>query len=95
MFINLESDHSLRSRDIISIMDYSVVTSSSIMEEMIDLKGNEKKVIGVKSKAKSIVITNDLIYYSSLSVPTLKKRSTLSSTVKKLEKYPPECEQES
>lgn len=92
MFINLESNHSLRSRDIISIMDYCVVTSSSIMEEMIDSKKNQEKVIGVKSEAKSIVITSDLIYYSSLSVPTLKKRSSLSSIVNKLDKYSKENE---
>lgn len=87
MFINLGNNNTVRSRNIISIVDYSVVTSSSILEEMIDEKKKQAKVTGVKSTAKSIIVAEDLIYYSSLSVPTLKKRTSLTSMVKKFERY--------
>lgn len=87
MFINLGNNNTLRLRNIISMMDYGVVTSSSIMQKMIALKNKEKKVIGKESTAKSIIITKDFVYYSSLSVPTLKKRSSLTAMIKKNEKY--------
>ena len=87
MFIDLGNDNTVRSREILSIVDHSVVTSSSIMGELIGEKKEQGKAIGLRTVAKSIVITDNLIYYSSLSVPTLIKRSSFISIVKKLEGY--------
>ena len=87
MFINLGNNNIIRSREIISIVDQSVVSSSSIMEEMMDTGKRQAKVIGSSTVAKSVVITNDSIYYSTLSVPTLKKRSSAIAMIKKFEKY--------
>lgn len=88
MFINLGNNYTLRLRDIISIMDYGVVSSSSMMEKMIRLKESEEKVVGSKEVAKSIIFTKEFVYYSKLSVPTLKKRSSITGMVNKFEKYP-------
>jgi len=57
------------------------------MEEMIDNGTKENKVIGPLQDSKSIVLTREKIYYSTLSVITLKKRSSSYSMVKKAEKY--------
>ncbi len=87
MFIHIGNNNAIRSREIITIIDYDVITSSSIMEEMIKNKKEEETVIGPVSNAKSVIITLDKIYYSSLSVPTLKKRSSISAMIKKFENY--------
>lgn len=81
MFINLGDNQTVHSKEIILIIDQNATVSSSIMEEMIDNKRKQSKVIESKKVAKSVVITNDLIYFSSLSVLTLKKRSSAFSLI--------------
>lgn len=85
MFINLGDNHTVHSKEIILIIDHNAVLSSSIMEEIIKNKRKQSKVIGSIEVAKSVVITNDLIYFSSLSVLTLKKRSSVFSVLSKSE----------
>jgi len=85
MFINIGDNHTVRSREIILIIDQTATESSSIVEELIKNKREQSKVIGLEKMAKSIVITNDLIYLSSLSVLTLKKRSSVFSGINKIE----------
>ncbi len=85
MFINIGDNHTVRSREIILIIDQTATESSSIVEELIKNKRKQSKVIGLEKMAKSIVITNDLIYLSSLSVLTLKKRSSVFSGINKIE----------
>lgn len=87
MFIHIGNDYVIRSRDIISIIDYSVLDSSSIMEELIEIGKKQGKVKGKSSVAKSVVITSEFIYYSSLSVLTLKKRSSIKQMVKKFKNH--------
>jgi len=87
MFINIGDNNTVRSREIILIIDQNATASSSIMEEMIKKKQGQSKVIGSKEKVKSVVITHDLIYLSSLSVLTLKKRSSVFSVINKIETF--------
>lgn len=87
MFIHIGNDNVIQSEDIISIIDFNVITSSSIMEKMVLFAKKEEKIFGPSTEAKSVVITEELIYYSSLSVPTLKKRASMISTINKLEDY--------
>lgn len=87
VFIHIGNNNIIRSRDIISIVDHSTLKSSSIMEEMMKNGTKENKVIGPLKESKSIVITKENIYYSTLSVITLKKRSSIHSMFKKIEKY--------
>ena len=83
MFINIGDNYTVRSREIILIIDQNAIISSSIMEEMVYHKQKHGKVVGSRTAAKSIVITHDLIYFSSLSVLTLKKRSSVFSVINK------------
>ena len=87
MFIHIGNNNVIQSKDIVSIVDISVISSSSIMEEMMCEGEKQMIVIEPKNKAKSVVITKKNIYYSSLSVPTLKKRSGFTSVIKKLKNY--------
>ncbi|MET3683820.1 regulator of extracellular matrix RemA (YlzA/DUF370 family) [Alkalibacillus flavidus] len=79
MFIHIGDEHVVRSEDVVSMIDYNLYHSSSIIEEMIDKQrenGNLTEV--VYEEPKAIVVTTDHIYFSSLSVATLNKRSQLS-----------------
>ncbi|MBB6454418.1 regulator of extracellular matrix RemA (YlzA/DUF370 family) [Salirhabdus euzebyi] len=88
MFIHIGEDHVIQSRDVVAIIDSDLLTSSSIVDEMImNQKKNNKVVETSYESAKSIVITTEYIYFSTLSVATLKKRSQLSSTLNKLEDF--------
>ncbi|WP_106495682.1 extracellular matrix regulator RemB [Lentibacillus sp. Marseille-P4043] len=94
MFIHIGNDTVIQSKDVVTIIDRNVITSSSIMEEMMD---NAKKKNVIVSEAepadtKSVVITTNQIYFSTLSVPTLKKRASMISTISKLDDYSEEIE---
>ncbi|MUK88127.1 DUF370 domain-containing protein [Ornithinibacillus sp. L9] len=92
MFIHIGNDNVIRSDDIITIIDQSVVSSSSIMEELMTNK--EKDIVGPSEDVKSVVITNNNIYLSTLSITTLKKRASMISTISKLDDYSEELELE-
>ncbi|QDP38772.1 extracellular matrix regulator RemB [Radiobacillus deserti] len=88
MFIHIGSDHVIQSEDVIAIIDYQIISSSTINEEMlVNQKEIDKVKNSIEDEAKSIVITKDAIYYSPLSVLTLKKRASMISTISKLENY--------
>lgn len=75
MFIHIGDDHVIQSKDVIAIIDYSLVTSSTINEEMLQELRREKEIIATEEDlTKAIVITTNKVYYSPLSVLTLKKR---------------------
>ncbi|KHE71714.1 extracellular matrix regulator RemB [Halobacillus sp. BBL2006] len=93
MFIHIGDDHVIQSKDVVSIIDHSLVSSSSIIEEMIFNQRKNKQVVETEdNQAKSIVITDDFIYFSPLSVFTLKKRANMMSTLNKLEDFSEETE---
>jgi len=87
MFIHIGNDNAIRSQDVIAILDYNLISSSTIMEELMEGSKKEGKVVGPKSEAKSVMVTRDNIYYSSLSVTTLKKRASMISTIDKLDDF--------
>ncbi|ASK61759.1 DUF370 domain-containing protein [Virgibacillus phasianinus] len=92
MFIHIGNDNVIQSKDVVSIIDRNIISSSSIMEEMIERATKAKLIVTPKEEAKSVVITNDYIYFSSLSVATLKKRASMISTISKLDDYTDELE---
>ncbi|MFC2948773.1 extracellular matrix regulator RemB [Virgibacillus sediminis] len=94
MFIHIGNDHVIQSKDVIAILDYNLISSSSIMEEMITEWAVKKKVLGPMAEAKSVMITKEIIYYSQLSVSTLKKRASMISTISKLDDYSDEIKDE-
>lgn len=87
MFIHIGNDHVIRSRDIVSIINYDMVESSSITEKIMEQMGDMDEIKGDKKEAKSLIITVDQIYYCSLSVTTLKKRSSIRSMLQKFKNY--------
>lgn len=88
MFIHIGGDNVIRSEDVIAIIDQQFVASSTINAEMIDNQRKAKNVLDLQEETtKAIVITKDYIYYSPLSVLTLKKRASMISTISKLEDY--------
>lgn len=87
MFIHIGGDNVIRSEDVIAIIDQQFVASSTINAEMIDNQRKAKNVLDLQEETKAIVITKDYIYYSPLSVLTLKKRASMISTISKLDDY--------
>ncbi|WP_249872262.1 extracellular matrix regulator RemB [Oceanobacillus saliphilus] len=87
MFIHIGNGNVIHSEEIIAIIDYNLISSSTIINEMMTASKRKKKVVGPKKNAKAVMITKDMIYFSTLSVSTLKKRSSISSTINKLDDY--------
>ncbi|MEC5425052.1 DUF370 domain-containing protein [Virgibacillus sp. C22-A2] len=92
MFIHIGNNNVIRSKDVIAIIDYNLISSSIIMEEMMTESSKKKIVVGPTVDAKSVMITRDVIYYSTLSVSTLKKRASMISTISKLDDFSDELE---
>nr|WP_164215755.1 extracellular matrix/biofilm biosynthesis regulator RemA family protein [Virgibacillus sp. YIM 98842] len=87
MFIHIGNDNAIRSGDVIAILDYNLISSSTIMENFMEGSEKEGKIIGPRADAKSVMVTRDHIYYSTLSVTTLKKRASMISTIDKLDDF--------
>src|SRR5699024_1986290 len=87
MFIHIGNDHVIRSRDIVTIINYDMVESSTITDKIMGQMGNVDKIEGIEEEAKSIIVTVDQIYYCTLSVTTLKKRSSIRSMLQKFKNY--------
>lgn len=87
MFIHIGNDNVIRSQEVIAIIDSDLFSSVSGVHQMIEAWKKERKVSGPEEKAKSIMLTEDHIYFSSLSVATLKKRSSMLVTINNIEDY--------
>lgn len=87
MFVHIGNGNVIRSEEIVAIVDVGLVPSSVIMDEMMAASRKKANVIGPKKEAKSIMITKETIYYSTLSVATLKKRSSINSTISKTDDF--------
>ncbi|MUV37952.1 hypothetical protein JNUCC1_01758 [Lentibacillus sp. JNUCC-1] len=87
MFIHIGGDNALRVSDIVSIINLDVVTSSTITQETVEAARQNKTLYGKPTNAKTIVVTTERIYYSSLSINTLKKRTGYGSVIEKLDDY--------
>ena len=87
MFIHIGNSNAVQTKNIIAIIDYSLYASSGVIDNIVNAEDSQTKIIEIKQTPKSVVITNDLIYYSSLSVYTLKKRSGYDSVMKNTEKF--------
>lgn len=85
MFIHIGNDHVVQEKEIVAIIDYNIISSSSIMKETMHHWEEKEIIIGLSSDAKSVIITNNYVYLSSLSISTLKKRSSISSLLSKMD----------
>ncbi|WP_174734642.1 extracellular matrix regulator RemB [Mesobacillus harenae] len=74
MYLHVGEGILVRTRDIITILDKDSAKSSPYLEEFVQFRKDD--VINLsRGEFKSIVITNDKVYYSPLASGTLKKRS--------------------
>ncbi|MHC0039382.1 extracellular matrix regulator RemB [Pseudoneobacillus sp. C159] len=74
MFVHIGEETMIRAVDIVAILDKDSVEESEYFQEY--LRVNEKKTENLSKKPfKSIVITNQKIFYSPIASTTLKKRS--------------------
>ncbi|MBA9028086.1 MULTISPECIES: extracellular matrix regulator RemB [Bacillaceae] len=74
MYLHIGEDILVKTDDVIAILDKNLLNSSPIMEEFIQKKEGVIQNLA-KSSIKSIVITNEIVYYSPLASATLKRRS--------------------
>ena len=88
MFIHVGEEHIISADEIIAIIDYSLVSSSTINDELlVALDEKEAVIVTDETLTKSVVFTADKVYYSPLSVLTLRKRSSVLSTISRLDDY--------
>jgi len=87
VFIYIGNDDVVMSNKIISILEYQLIHSSPKLRQLIEKQKKANRIFGSYKFAKSIVITDDGIYYSPLSAQTLKKRDALYPTMNQVEKF--------
>ncbi|AOK90634.1 DUF370 domain-containing protein [Paenibacillus sp. CMAA1739] len=76
MYIHLGGEKIIRSSELVAIFDISIEKSSKISKQYVNHAQQQKHVemIG-EEEAKSIVVTQNTVYYSPISSTTLKKRA--------------------
>ncbi|MGP7819571.1 extracellular matrix regulator RemB [Niallia sp. 01092] len=74
MYVHIGENILVRTLEIITILDKQTMASSEITNEF--LEKHKKAIVHAENDAyKSIVITQDTIYFSPIASNTLKKRS--------------------
>ncbi|PXW89820.1 uncharacterized protein DUF370 [Streptohalobacillus salinus] len=82
MFMHIGHDQVIRSEEIIAMINQQDIETSSINEEMIDFVEHQDDELELDDDViKTIVITKDNVYYSPLSILTLKKRTSILSVL--------------
>ncbi|SDJ55720.1 extracellular matrix regulator RemB [Salimicrobium halophilum] len=93
MFIHIGEGNVVKSDEVIAIIDCDLISSSSITEEMVFNRRKEKQVVETEEyEPKAMIITEEAIYFSPLSVATLKKRGNMQTTLNKLDDFSDEME---
>lgn len=87
MFIDIGDGNVIQTSNIIAIIDYEFVSSSVLLQEMVDRTEKNQALRGPTADAKSLIVTTYGAYLSTLSVPTLKKRTGMEATIKNIEDY--------
>lgn len=87
MFINIGDQQLISSDEIIVMIDQQFIESSTINDEMIQYQENLADTPNINSDTKTIIVTKDSLYYSPLSILTLKKRSSLQMMINHLDDY--------
>lgn len=78
MYIHLGGEKVILSSELVAIFDISIEQSSKISKQFISHAFEEKNVVRIgEEEAKSIVVTQNEIYYSPISSATLKKKANV------------------
>ncbi|NEU32663.1 DUF370 domain-containing protein [bacterium LRH843] len=76
MFIHLGGDVIIRSKDIIAILNRDIKEVSPTTKHFLKAEEKRKKKTVISTEdSKSIVLTNDEIFYSPISALTLNRRA--------------------
>ncbi|RUS48777.1 extracellular matrix regulator RemB [Cohnella sp. AR92] len=76
MYIHLGGEKIIRTSRVVAIFDISIESSSKLSRQFVAQarKNRDVEVIG-EEDPKSIVVTEERVYYSPISTSTLKKRA--------------------
>lgn len=79
MFIHIGGDVVVRAKEVITILDVNGNKSEKNAKKNnnFDINIGKSKVVKISQEIKSIIITDDKIYYSPISSLTLKKRACI------------------
>lgn len=77
MFIHIGGDVVVRAKEVITILDINgtKLDKNTKKNNEFDINISKGTVVKISNDIKSIIITNDKIYYSPISSLTLKKRA--------------------
>ena len=75
MLLHIGDDRSIKKEEIIAILDSRVVKKSAITRDFVDRSRSVVNLASPEKQAvKSVIITEEKIYFSAISSTTLKKR---------------------
>lgn len=76
MYIHLGGEKIIRTSQLIAIFDISIEQSSKLSRQFVAQAQKNKEVESIgEEEPKSIVVTEQKVYYSPISTSTLKKRA--------------------
>ncbi|MBU8905753.1 extracellular matrix regulator RemB [Desertibacillus haloalkaliphilus] len=80
MFIHLGGDTVIRSKDVVAILDSEMENTSSDTTDFLDAFRKSNQIIEISEDlTKSIVVTEEHVYFSPISSVTLKRRAQVIS----------------
>lgn len=78
MYIHLGGEKVILSSELIAIFDITIEKSSKISKQFLSHASETKNVVRIgEEEPKSIVVTQNEIYYSPISSATLKKKANV------------------
>lgn len=76
LFLHLGEDIVLQTKEIVAIIDSNLAEESEILKEFIDVNNKKNNIVHISDgTVKSIVVTENKVYFSPLTAVTLKRRS--------------------
>lgn len=79
MLVHIGGEVVLRSREIVGVFDLQTVAQAPITKEFVDLAKSEGTIVDFSGgNPKSLVLTADRVYLSTVSISTIRKRATVN-----------------
>ncbi len=86
MLVNIGGEAVLRSREIVGIFALETVGESPITKEFLDLVRTEGTAVDLSGgNPKSLVLTADKVYLTTVSIGTIRKRANVSGDLEEKE----------
>lgn len=87
MGISLGDEYEIHSEEVIAILDIQLKKTSTKLKNLIEYKKRKNELFGEYKISKSIIITDDYVYYSTYSPLTLKKKFNMTEIINKIDNY--------